>query len=534
MVNLKRFLMVLAVVVFSGLFLTGCGKMYTLSVTQNPANGGTVLISPTGPRYKSGTIVTITAIPADGWTFVGWSGDASGSTNALTVRMDGDRSIEARFEQEQPEDNTWTVSGTVKWKGYDGDNVAGALVTLGGQSVSTDEFGSFTFTGSLDEPGGATTAELVVTHPLTNEYRTTVNLTNGPAVNVELLMILHVNPQTGDDTSDGSADHPLKTIGKAVSGQGERRILLAEGTYSATSGESFPIWMGGSYEIIGNESNPASCSIVGSEVNLIRERDAHVQFKGIRFAGNGTYNECAYLEGGVVGFSHCAFDCTGIMDGVEATASCELTVSDCAVTASTGVSVAQYDFTGTGRTRAYISNTDFTNCAVAIRGDDVNHQGGTSFEIHVTNCSIVGDGSMTSSGIAFYGQRSTYCGHETYGALTVDNVSISQVWLGIESTGGAIRLRNSQITGTHYGLYLTKTVENGALNMGRTGEPGGNTLTGNEWWGVYDDRNADMGVIWAVGNTFKTIHTGTVTSADADTDGDFKICSSGNSIVFSE
>ena len=37
--------------------------------------------SPDQATYTSGTVVSLTAVPAAGWSFSGWSGDLSGSTN---------------------------------------------------------------------------------------------------------------------------------------------------------------------------------------------------------------------------------------------------------------------------------------------------------------------------------------------------------------------------------------------------------------------------------------------------------------------
>jgi hypothetical protein len=44
-----------------------------------------------------GTDVLVTAIPADGWTFSGWSGNLTGSTNPETITMNGDKSVTATF-----------------------------------------------------------------------------------------------------------------------------------------------------------------------------------------------------------------------------------------------------------------------------------------------------------------------------------------------------------------------------------------------------------------------------------------------------
>ncbi len=68
---------------------------YTLAVT--PVGNGTVAVNPQQASYDHGTPVTLTATPATGWHFVGWSGDASGAVNPLPVVMDGSKSITATF-----------------------------------------------------------------------------------------------------------------------------------------------------------------------------------------------------------------------------------------------------------------------------------------------------------------------------------------------------------------------------------------------------------------------------------------------------
>src|SRR5205814_5195104 len=60
---------------------------YTMNVTT--VGNGTVTKNPDQPLYDHGTIVDLTAIPATGWHFVDWSGDASGNANGLEVRIGG-------------------------------------------------------------------------------------------------------------------------------------------------------------------------------------------------------------------------------------------------------------------------------------------------------------------------------------------------------------------------------------------------------------------------------------------------------------
>ncbi|MDR3696662.1 InlB B-repeat-containing protein [Mucilaginibacter sp.] len=67
---------------------------YTLNVT---AVNGTVVKNPTQATYNSGSTVQLTATPNSGYKFTSWSGDATGSTNPLTVTMNANKNITANF-----------------------------------------------------------------------------------------------------------------------------------------------------------------------------------------------------------------------------------------------------------------------------------------------------------------------------------------------------------------------------------------------------------------------------------------------------
>ncbi len=67
------------------------------SLTVSTSGSGAVTKSPDQDTFDSGSIVSLTATPASGYTFAGWSGDASGTTNPLAVTMNGNLSITANF-----------------------------------------------------------------------------------------------------------------------------------------------------------------------------------------------------------------------------------------------------------------------------------------------------------------------------------------------------------------------------------------------------------------------------------------------------
>ena len=71
-------------------------NVYSLIVTEDPIEGGTVDVVP-NPPYHYGDIVTLTASANIGYSFDHWSGDTSGSSTVTTVTMNGDKSVTAHF-----------------------------------------------------------------------------------------------------------------------------------------------------------------------------------------------------------------------------------------------------------------------------------------------------------------------------------------------------------------------------------------------------------------------------------------------------
>ena len=67
---------------------------YTLTITPN---NGSASGSSFSSSYSSGSVVTFTAVPTDGYAFDHWSGDMTGDVNPLTITMDSDKNITANF-----------------------------------------------------------------------------------------------------------------------------------------------------------------------------------------------------------------------------------------------------------------------------------------------------------------------------------------------------------------------------------------------------------------------------------------------------
>lgn len=73
---------------------------WTLLVTTTP--GGTVIRTPESGRYLEGTPVRLEAIPSDGFEFVGWEGDLTGTANPTEILMTTNRVVQARFQTRVP------------------------------------------------------------------------------------------------------------------------------------------------------------------------------------------------------------------------------------------------------------------------------------------------------------------------------------------------------------------------------------------------------------------------------------------------
>ena len=70
---------------------------YTLTTNINPGAGGSLDRNPDKPKYIQGEFVDLTITPNSGYTFTGWSGNASGMTSTIHVQMTHDKSITANL-----------------------------------------------------------------------------------------------------------------------------------------------------------------------------------------------------------------------------------------------------------------------------------------------------------------------------------------------------------------------------------------------------------------------------------------------------
>jgi uncharacterized protein (TIGR02145 family)/uncharacterized repeat protein (TIGR02543 family) len=172
-------------------------KTYTLTTTANPPDGGTFLRSPNQTSYDYGTNVLVTATANAGYMFTGWSSDASGTVNSVTVTMNGNKSVTANFVATYTLTTTVTPTGggTVLRSPDNGSYNTGASVTVTATATS-----GYTFTGWS---GASTSTSSSITITMDGNKTLTANFTQN-----------RISSVVGDTLIDGDGQkYKIVTIG---------------------------------------------------------------------------------------------------------------------------------------------------------------------------------------------------------------------------------------------------------------------------------------------------------------------------------
>ena len=138
---------------------TGVSSTFTLTVTKAGSGSGTVTSSPAGincgsdctESYNSSTSVTLTASPASGSTFAGWSGGGCSGTGTCTVTMNADTTITATF-------NLQTFTLTVSEAGSASGTVTSSPAGINCGGDCTENYSGTSVTLTASPAGGSTFA----------------------------------------------------------------------------------------------------------------------------------------------------------------------------------------------------------------------------------------------------------------------------------------------------------------------------------------------------------------------------------------
>ena len=162
---------------FLALVLISCEKeipIYVVTVSSTPSEGG--LVSPQGGEYQEGQTATFTATPNEFYGFVGWSGADTSTINPISIIVDTNKSLTARFEKLDT-DNDGVTDDVDQCP----DTPSNEQADSNGCSVSQKEFEL-----TITTEGEGTVTEQVVVAPSIYQGTTQVQITAVPAEGWEL------------------------------------------------------------------------------------------------------------------------------------------------------------------------------------------------------------------------------------------------------------------------------------------------------------------------------------------------------------
>ena len=215
---------------------------YTLTTSVNPAGGG--IMTPISGSYPSGTAVTLTATPANGWTFGGWSGSndlASTTANPTTITMNGNETVIATFTR-----NVYTLTTSINPAGGGTMSPSGGSYPSGSSVILTAKAATgWTFGGW----SGSNDLASTTTNP------TTVTMNNNETVTATFTQNIYtlttsVNPAGEGTVNPSGGSYP----------SGTSVILSAK----AATGWTFSGWSG-SNDLASTTANPTTITMNGNE-----------------------------------------------------------------------------------------------------------------------------------------------------------------------------------------------------------------------------------------------------------------------------
>ncbi len=140
-------------------FNTTSGTMFSLSVTKAGTGSGTVTSNPVGincgatcgASFNSGVAVTLTATPAAGSTFAGWSGACTG-TGTCSTTMTAARTVTATFNSSGT--GTTPCANPITFSGNTGNFNTTSAVCYRTTATTINGWGCYNFEGRTLTVGG--------------------------------------------------------------------------------------------------------------------------------------------------------------------------------------------------------------------------------------------------------------------------------------------------------------------------------------------------------------------------------------------
>ncbi len=156
--------------------------IFEYTVTLGEATNGSITGLAVGGKYLTGTTATLTAVPAVGYVFTGWTGGASGVENPLVMTVTQDQTIGATFTREYTVTLSEATNGSINGLAGGGKSLTGTTATLSAVPAAGYVFTGWTGGASgMDNPLVMTvTQDQNIGATFTREYTVTLSeATNG-------------------------------------------------------------------------------------------------------------------------------------------------------------------------------------------------------------------------------------------------------------------------------------------------------------------------------------------------------------------
>jgi len=227
--------------------LTASFNQIEYSLTVSTVGSGSVDVSPSQSTYHYGDVAQLTATPAAGWSFSGWSGDFYRSSNPISAVINGTTSVTATFVQ-----NTFILtvsiagSGSVNKSPDQASYHLGDVVTLTANPFAGWSFGGWTgdFTSSSDPVSVIINGTTSVTATFVqNTYPLTVSSIGSGSVVVSPNQALYhsgdvvqltANPSSGWSFSSwsGTFSSSLNPVSIIINGSTFATVTFVQNGYS--------------------------------------------------------------------------------------------------------------------------------------------------------------------------------------------------------------------------------------------------------------------------------------------------------------
>lgn len=121
-------------------YTAGFSAQYLLDITNSPSDGGTVTVTPPGPWFDAGQLVSLTAQTNTGYKFLSWTGVDGQSDNTAQVTLNSYRSVSANFGRNVPvlvlRSVSWLTGGGIQFGVTDSAAVATQVMVWGADAPS--------------------------------------------------------------------------------------------------------------------------------------------------------------------------------------------------------------------------------------------------------------------------------------------------------------------------------------------------------------------------------------------------------------